>query len=48
MVITEIPTELLSENLRGRDQMGDMDLDGMMILKEVMIRLIASLWTDLM
>jgi hypothetical protein len=35
-VITEIPTELLSENLRGRHQMGDIDVDGMMILKEVM------------
>jgi hypothetical protein len=47
-VIPEIPAQLLSENLRGRDQMGDIDLDGMMILKEVRIRLIASLWTDLM
>jgi hypothetical protein len=49
-VIPEIPTEFLSENLRGRDQMGDIDFDRMMmmILKAVMIKLIASLWTDLM
>jgi hypothetical protein len=43
----EIPIELLSENLRGIDQMGDVDVDVMMILKDDMITMIVSLWAYL-